>query len=144
MFYLKGCWKKFVKYSIFKLQLLTHRRSQAHIAINIGSAFRYKIGSLQVSIHVVQNQHIGKQKPHWDKKNKGNHHLKLCTPFVGPAPVRLLRPNMPVLYHVNGTVAPNVNFRKISVREADLRSRIFGTFVVKFLVCLPLLGFSNI
>ena len=28
--------------------------------------------------------------------------------------------------------------------EDDLRSRIFGTFVVKFLVCLPLLGFSNI
>jgi len=28
--------------------------------------------------------------------------------------------------------------------EVDLRSRIFGTFVVKFLACLPLLGFSNI
>ena len=28
--------------------------------------------------------------------------------------------------------------------EEDLRSRIFGTFVVKFLACLPLLGFSNI
>ena len=27
--------------------------------------------------------------------------------------------------------------------EDDLRSRIFGTFVVKFLVCLPLQGFSN-
>ena len=26
----------------------------------------------------------------------------------------------------------------------DLRSRIFGTFFVKFLACLPLLGFSNI
>ena len=26
----------------------------------------------------------------------------------------------------------------------DLRSRIFGTFLVKFLACLPLLGFSNI
>ena len=26
----------------------------------------------------------------------------------------------------------------------DLRSRIFGTFVLKFLACLPLLGFSNI
>ena len=26
----------------------------------------------------------------------------------------------------------------------DLTSRIFGTFVVKFLACLPLLGFSNI
>ena len=25
----------------------------------------------------------------------------------------------------------------------DLRSRIFETFVVKFLACLPLLGFSN-
>ena len=28
--------------------------------------------------------------------------------------------------------------------EDDWRSRIFGTFVVKFLACLPLLGFSNI
>ena len=27
--------------------------------------------------------------------------------------------------------------------EDDLRSRIFGTFVVKFLACLPLLEFSN-
>ena len=26
----------------------------------------------------------------------------------------------------------------------DLRSRLFETFVVKFLACLPLLGFSNI
>ena len=28
--------------------------------------------------------------------------------------------------------------------EDDLRSRTFGTFVVKFLACLPFLGFSNI
>ena len=28
--------------------------------------------------------------------------------------------------------------------EDDLRFRIFGTVVVKFLTCLPLLGFSNI
>ena len=28
--------------------------------------------------------------------------------------------------------------------EDDLRSRIFETFVVKFLACLPLLGFSNV
>ena len=28
--------------------------------------------------------------------------------------------------------------------EDDLKSRIFGTFVVKFLACLPLLGFSKI
>ena len=28
--------------------------------------------------------------------------------------------------------------------EDDLRFRIFGTFVVKFLACLPLLEFSNI
>ena len=27
--------------------------------------------------------------------------------------------------------------------EDEWRSRIFGTFVVKFLGCLPLLGFSN-
>ena len=28
--------------------------------------------------------------------------------------------------------------------EDDLRSRIFGTFVVKFITCLPVLGFPNI
>ena len=28
--------------------------------------------------------------------------------------------------------------------EDELRSRLFGTFIVKFLACLPLLGFSNI
>ena len=26
----------------------------------------------------------------------------------------------------------------------DLKSRIFGTFVIKFLACLPVLGFSKI
>ena len=41
------------------------------------------------------------------------------------------------------TEAPNVNFRKISQSEDDLRSRIFGTFVAKFLACLPAVGFSN-
>ena len=40
--------------------------------------------------------------------------------------------------------APNDNFWKNICSEDDLRSRIFGTFVVKFLACLPLLGFSDI
>ena len=39
--------------------------------------------------------------------------------------------------------APNDNFRKNICSEDDLRSRIFGTFVVKFLACLPFLGFWN-
>ena len=42
------------------------------------------------------------------------------------------------------TGAPNDNFRENICSEDDLRSRIFGTFVVKFLACMPLLGFSNI
>ena len=42
------------------------------------------------------------------------------------------------------TGAPNDNFRKDICSEDDLSTRIFGTFVVKFLACLPLLGFSNI
>ena len=41
------------------------------------------------------------------------------------------------------TGAPNGNFRENICSEDDLRTRIFGTFVVKFLACLPLLGFSN-
>ena len=40
--------------------------------------------------------------------------------------------------------APNGNFRENICSEDDLRSRIFGAFVIKFLICLPLLGFSNI
>ena len=39
---------------------------------------------------------------------------------------------------------PTTVFGKNICSEDDLRSRIFGTFVVKFLACLPLLGFSNI
>ena len=42
------------------------------------------------------------------------------------------------------TGAPNGNFREYICSEDDLRSRIFGAFVVTFLACLPLLGFSNI
>ena len=44
--------------------------------------------------------------------------------------------------HITG--APNDNFRENICSEGDLRSRIFGAFVVTFLACLPLLGFSNI
>ena len=44
--------------------------------------------------------------------------------------------------HTSG--APNGNFRENIFSEDDLRTRIFGTFAVKFLACLPLLGFSNI
>ena len=35
-------------------------------------------------------------------------------------------------------------FLENNFSEDDLRSRIFGTFVVNFFACLPLLGFSNI
>ena len=35
-------------------------------------------------------------------------------------------------------------FSETICSEDDLRSRIFETFVVKFLACLPLLGFSSI
>ena len=47
-------------------------------------------------------------------------------------------------FHSNDSGAPNDNFRKNICSEDDLRSRIFGTFVVKFFACMPLLGFSNI
>ena len=48
--------------------------------------------------------------------------------------------------NVNSNIsgAPNGNFRENICSEDDLRTRIFGTFVVKFLACLPLLGFSSI
>ena len=44
---------------------------------------------------------------------------------------------------LNTSGAPNDNFRKIICSENDLRSRIFGSFSVKFLACLLLLGFST-
>ena len=81
----------------------------------IGCTKSSRIGALQASIHVVQNRHIGTQTSHWDKTNKGNYHLKLCTPVVGLAPVRLFRPNMLVLYHVDGNLqrANSVGVREI-------------------------------
>ena len=60
------------------------------------------IGHLQLSVHLVQNRHVGTQKSHWEQTYKGNYTLKLCMPFVGFAPVRRLRHNMAVLYNVNG------------------------------------------
>ena len=44
-------------------------------------------------------------------------------------------------YPTRGTLR---QFSENICSEDDLRSRIFGTFVVKFLACLPLLEFSNI
>ena len=60
------------------------------------------LNSLQLAILLVRNSHAGTQRSHWGRTNKGNYHLKLCLPFVPLAPVRLLRPSMAVLYHVNG------------------------------------------
>ena len=45
---------------------------------------------------------------------------------------------------INSTGGPNVKFSENICSEDDLRSGVFGTFVVKFIACLPLLGFSNI
>ena len=57
-------------------------------------------------------------------------------------PITTLVANLgPITHHAG---APNGNFRENICSEDDLRSRIFGAFVVKFLAFLPLLGFSNI
>ena len=68
------------------------------------------IGPLQLAILVVQNHHAGMQKSHRDKTNIGNYHLKLCLPFVGLAPVRLLHPSIAVLYHMNGKLQKAYNY----------------------------------
>ena len=44
----------------------------------------------------------------------------------------------------NGHRGTQRQFSEKICSEDDLRSRSFGTFVVKLLACLPLLGFSNI
>ena len=48
---------------------------------------------------------------------------------------------IPITNTIRGTQR---QFSENICSEDDLRSRILGTFVVKFLTCLPLLGFSNI
>ena len=60
----------------------------------------------------------------------------------------------PLLGLVDGSVYKTVVLSKVRgtqrqfseniCSEDDLRARIFGTFVVKFVSYLPLLGFSNI
>ena len=59
--------------------------------------------------------------------------------FLFPA---VSSPNFAIINCIDSG-APNVNFREISQSEDDLRSRIFGTFVVKFYACLPLLGLTD-
>ena len=54
------------------------------------------------------------------------------------------KPFLVVTWYRPPSGAPNGNFRENICSEGDLRSRIFGAFVVTFLACLPLLGFSNI
>ena len=53
----------------------------------------------------------------------------------------LHRLNLRVKDPIRGTQR---QFKENICSEDDLRSRVFGTFVVKFLACLPLVGFSNI
>ena len=64
--------------------------------------YSVQIGPLQLAILVEQKRQAGTQKSHWDKTKKGNYHLKLCLPFVGLTPERILRPRMAVFYHVYG------------------------------------------
>ena len=59
-----------------------------------------------------------------------------------PRWVPLIRANSALDQIFSG--APDDNFRENICSEDDLRSRIFGAFVVKFIACPPLLGFSNI
>ena len=66
---------------------------------------------------------------------------------VQNAAARLIRVGIGKFSHITPALyagAPNGNFRENICSEDDLRTRIFETFVVKFLACLPLLGFSNI
>ena len=52
--------------------------------------------------------------------------------------VRQLKNRITEIHLVDASGAQNI------CSEDDLRSRIFGTLVVKFIACLPLLGFSNV
>ena len=80
----------------------------------------------------------------WNNLTKSIKEIKKCNLFK-----KTIKPN----YHAQ---TGKFEFHETNVRdtqrqflenicsEDDFRSRIFGTFVVRFLACLPLLGFSNI
>ena len=54
-------------------------------------------------------------------------------------------PNLTRLVHNAASYAGYLHYESVySEDDLRIRSRIFGTFVVKFLASLPLLGFSNI
>ena len=76
----------------------------------------------------------------WLNKLSLKCHLSL-RPTPSPPPQRAARRKRRRLWSFRGTLR---QFSENICSEDDLRSRIFGTFVVKFLACLPLLGFSNI
>ena len=61
--------------------------------------------------------------------------------FAWYVPLASQSPYPIIVYSVRGTQR---QFSENICSEDDLRSRILGTFVVKFLACLPLLGFTNI
>ena len=65
-----------------------------------------------------------------------SHHLKRDTVCIYGIYAKFCVP----IKHSRGTQR---QFSENICSEDDLRSRIFGTFVVKFFACLPLLGFSN-
>ena len=67
-----------------------------------------------------------------------------CRFTLPPVPGRRTQKYFSWGQYYDSTGAPNGNFRENICSEDDLRSRIFGAFVVKFIACLPLLGFSNI
>ena len=103
--------------------------------------------SVQLTI-LLQNK---KTKPHYKKTQRD---VKPLQTFIGARnELRKVDENSSIgvkrihlrVYHFGQNQrsgAPNDNFRKNICSEDDLRSRIFETFVVKFLACLPLLGFS--
>ena len=89
------------------------------------------------------------------RKNKLNRkaYARLCRALfwhkfegatVLPVRLLLLAQTKKLEQRVGVSGAPNDNFLENICSEDDLRSRIFGPFVVKFLACLPLLGFWNI
>ena len=73
----------------------------------------------------------------------------LLSPFSHPSALML---NMHLVCSILALNSGNEGYFRSTQRqfsenissEDDLRSRIFGTFIVKFLACMPLLGFSNI
>ena len=127
-------WVKWVKESLASPQTwMRDKRTPKDVC---GEAKESRVMSQWVNESMSQ---IWKNKS-FGRNNKIKHYFYLICPLASLLPVHA-RPISDMKSQIGrGTQR---QFSENICSEDEWRSRIFGTFVVKFLACLPLLGFSN-